>query len=258
MDVIILMSIDMKKAVIENTPIRYLIRSHAIFPTKSVGLNPINKYTGPTINISIPIEGVEHYRSVGDFETIDDDLNTVSHTRVNAGSIRYRITANDFNLDEEESYTYDAGETLYPVDFNPIVTITTVSTVSTVFTQNVDYRINNDKTSVEWLGINTPADGELFTVSYEYTERGYYIVSIIAEQLQAWIEANFPDILAEYRGTILQVDTARNISEVIGPDVVNTIIFDVDIAYEFDWSRGLDADFDGTPLETVDYTITIE
>ncbi len=244
-----MLSNEVKKVLNQMIPVTYTVNGTEVTPKQTFGGNPLGEFQGPTINFSLPVDGLSYRKFIGELVYTDE-------TRLQSGEAQtslliYKVAALDTQTSATEEIVHSTGTQGYTLANGPLLSITSIAG----FVAGVDYILGSDRKSVEWLGASTPADSETFTVVYEYIESGYWIASQIATELRKYILANLKVTLAPYYVDVQHVSEARDISAVFVRENVFGFAFDVQVVYTYYWSRAL-TDEDGPILEQISNTLS--
>lgn len=234
----------LKRTVFDNIATVYSVNGININAIKTIGLFPLNNYSGTTINLQFPLDTLAYYRSIDEMLDITDT--DITRSKVYQGTFRFMVGSDDCDISTSEQHVYTTESDTYTMNHNPVLSITSVVAGGTTFILNTDYAIINNYTQLQWIG-NTPSSGEAFTLNYTFRERGYWIVTELVSELIKWVEINFPTYLHTYGASIIQITSAQNLTDVVGVDNLNIITFDVDVRYTFEWTRNI-TDDDGPLL----------
>ena len=238
-----MLSNEVKKTLNQMVPSTFILNGHTFTVTKTFGNNPLGDFTGPTINFSIIKDGMPYRKFIGELVKVDDV--SIRSGEAQASLMRYKVAAIDTKVQTFEAVVYRSGTNMYTLNNDPVLRI--ISPVE-------NFKLREDRRTIEWIGDTVPDDGETVTVSYEYVESGYWIASEIATQLRKYFLANIKPKLAAHSVDVLQMSEAKDISAVFVRENVYGFAFDVQVVYTYYWSRSLTEE-DGPLIGQVDNTL---
>lgn len=237
-----MLPVAVKKLLFNSIPTSFDVDGNTHSPKKTRGKFVLGEYSSPTINIAFIGDGTPYYTSIGDFEEIQND--TLVNRDVRTTIARYKVGANNTQANSTETITHSNGTTTYPLYHTPAIKINSIGP----FVKGTDYNLANSE--IEWIG-STPGDSEEFTVDYDYIEDGYWLTSSITDLLMKDILANLPKTLAEYKVDVQSVSRAHDISAIYSDEQVSALTFDVQLVYNYSWTRKL-TDDDGPLIDSLD------
>ena len=138
----------------------------------------------------ISVENLSH-SSIEEMGMSDPNHLENDTLKINIWSVRDLVCA--VKSTTNETIVYGAAETTYALANLPTSEITEVTdAVPTTFVKGTDYQlIDNDSDgfydSIEWLGVDTPADAANFYVDYKRSAAGSELVRILAQDVNAYL-----------------------------------------------------------------------
>ena len=145
-----------------------------------------NKNNFPRISVeSLPRSSVE------EMGMEDPNHLETANLKINVWSVRDLVCTVKSTVNE--TIVYDAAETTYALANLPTSEITEVTDgVPTTFVKGTDYQLIDDDSdgfydSIEWLGVDTPADTADFYVDYKRSASSSELVRIIAQNVNAYL-----------------------------------------------------------------------
>lgn len=218
-----------KKLLYDYIPSNVSIDNNLISITKTFDKTPLNKTILPYVNIKFINEDTDFVRSMDDLISFSDE--TTSYTSIKMCTIRYTIASTNVNITSTDTIKYITGTNVYQLKNNPVIDVNNVGS----YVKNVDYKLSNDHTSIEWLK-NYPSNNTSITPNYQWTQLGYYITHQLTDYIMKDVCGRVDNLLTKYNVNIVDVKPVQDISEIYVSDPFTVFTFDVIITYPFKWS----------------------
>jgi hypothetical protein len=227
-----MLNLDVKKLLLREIPSTLAIDGHSFTILRTFGSTPLNSLTLPTVNLKVIGEGTPFYRSFDDGHVFNNSLNIYQNTYT--CTLRYTVAATDKVISASQSIKYLNGVNSYVLAGVPVKDIVSIPT----FVKDVDYRLNNDRDEIEWIG-NKPSANANFTVTYNWINSGLYISHQLLDYLMKDVRGRVFDLLSTYKINVVKSKGVVDISDIYANDALSAFSFDIVITYPFTWTTSI-------------------